>query len=393
MQSFTYCVPTNVIFGTGTADGAGSAVQACGGSRVLVLYGGGSAVKSGLIDRVTASLHGSGLTWVLRGGVQSNPTLGFVNETIRATASERIDFILAVGGGSVIDAAKAISYGLAVPEVPVWDYFAGKAKQTAALPVGCVLTIAAAGSETSDSCVITNEATGEKRGSNTNLNRPRFAIMDPVLTRTLPPYQTACGIADILMHTMDRYFSAIGGNELTDALAEALLRTVIANGAVAMEEPDNDGARSEIMWAGSLSHNDLTGLGRAKDFSVHQFGHELSGRYGMAHGGSLAIMWPAWARAVCHTDYARFARFARNVWAVEAREDMAAALEGIAAAERYFASLKLPITLGTSEIGVLSEAEVDILALGCSRNRGRSVGSFCPLDHDGIRAVYQAANH
>ena len=392
MQSFTYHVPTKVIFGAGTEQQAGSAVKASGGSNVLVLYGGGSAVKSGLLDRVTASLSEVGLIWTAKGGVQPNPILGFVNETIEACKGNGTDFILAVGGGSVIDTAKAVAYGLAVPEVPVWDYFTGKATQKAALPIGCVLTIAAAGSETSDSCVITNEATGEKRGSNTDFNRPRFAILDPELTYTLPPYQTACGVVDIMMHTMDRYFNSAPDNELTDALSEALLRTTIQYGVEAMEHPESYQARSELMWCGSISHNNLTGLGRTKDFSVHQFGHELSGKYGIAHGGSLAIMWPAWAKAVCKTDYARFARFARNVWGVVESDDRKAALAGIAAAEKYFKSLSLPVTLGESEIGVVPPEDMEALALGCSRNRSRSVGSFCPLDHDAIRAVYEAAN-
>lgn len=393
MQSFTYYVPTKVIFGAGTEQQAGSAVKAFGGTNVLVLYGGGSAVKNGLLDRVTASLQAEGLAWTAKGGVQPNPILGFVNETIETYRSKGVDFILAVGGGSVIDTAKAVAYGLAVPEIPVWDYFAGRAVQKAALPVGCVLTISAAGSETSDSCVITNEVTHEKRGSNTDFNRPRFAIMNPELTYTLPPYQTACGAVDIMMHTMDRYFNTTPDNELTDAISEALLRTVIRYGAQVMENPADYQACSELMWCGSLSHNNLTGLGRTKDFSVHQFGHELSGKYGIAHGGSLAIMWPAWAGAVYLHDCARFARFARNVWGVEERDDAQAALDGIAAAVRYFKSLKLPTTLGESEIGVIPAEEIEALALGCSRNRGRSVGSFCPLDHDGIRAVYAAANH
>lgn len=392
MKAFTYCVPTKVLFGPGTEHQAGAEIRAFGGSQVLVLYGGGSAVKSGLLERVTQSLEGAGLSYTLRGGVQANPTLGHVNETLSLVRDGGIDFILAVGGGSVIDAAKAISYGLAVPGTQVWDYFAGKATPTAAIPVGCILTISAAGSETSDSCVITNEVTREKRGCNTEFNRPRFAIMNPELTYTLPPYQAACGITDILMHTMDRYFSSISGNELTDALAEAVMRTVVSCGTTVMGQPDHYDAQSELMWAGSLSHNNLTGLGRGKDFSVHQLGHELSGQYGIPHGESLAILWPAWAKTVCNTDYARFARLARQVWGVTEGEDRAAALAGIAAAERFFRGLGLPITLGASKIGVLDARAIEALAEGCSRGRSRSVGNFHPLDHDGMRSVYALAN-
>ena len=392
MKAFTYCVPTKVVFGPGTEVQAGKEVRAAGGSRVLVLYGGGSAVRSGLLDRVSQSLAEEGISYTLRGGVQANPVLGHVNETLEQMKGTGIDFILAVGGGSVIDAAKAISYGLAAPATPVWDYFSGKLLPEAAVPVGCVLTISAAGSETSDSCVLTNEKTMEKRGVNTALNRPRFAILNPELTYTLPPYQTACGVTDILMHTMDRYFSNVEGNVLTDALAEALMRTVISCGAAVMQDPADYDGQSELMWAGSLSHNNLTGLGRGKDFSVHQLGHELSGRYGIAHGESLAIMWPAWAKTVCKTDYARFAHFARRVWGVHETDDRAAALSGIAAAERFFQSMGLPVTLGGSKIGVVDAEALEVLALGCSRNRARAIGTFHPLDHDGIRGVYANAN-
>ena len=263
MQAFTYQVPTRVIFGRETEQQAGPAVQAEGGSTVLVLYGGGSAVRSGLLGRVTASLTGCGLRWYTKGGIQPNPVLRFVCETLEEYRDKEIDFILGVGGGSVLDTAKALAAGLPRPEVPVWDYYSGKEKPITAIPVGAVLTIAAAGSETSDSTVLTNEATQEKRGFNAEWNRPRFAILNPELTYTLPPYQTACGVADILMHTLDRYFSDVQGNELTDALAEAILRTTVRFGKTALVRPDDYEARSELMWCGSLSHNNLTGLGQA----------------------------------------------------------------------------------------------------------------------------------
>ena len=393
MQAFTYQVPTRVIFGRETEQQAGPAVQAEGGSTVLVLYGGGSAVRSGLLGRVTASLTGCGLRWYTKGGIQPNPVLRFVCETLEEYRDKEIDFILGVGGGSVLDTAKALAAGLPRPEVPVWDYYSGKEKPITAIPGGAVLTIAAAGSETSDSTVLTNEATQEKRGFNAEWNRPRFAILNPELTYTLPPYQTACGVADILMHTLDRYFSDVQGNELTDALAEAILRTTVRFGKTALVRPDDYEARSELMWCGSLSHNNLTGLGRTKDFTVHQLGHELSGRYGMAHGASLAIMWPAWARQVWTRDPARFARLGRTVFGVSEEDDGQAALAAIAAVEACFRDLGLPVSLGQSEAGVIPEEELEALALGCSRGRSRSVGSFCPLDHDGLLAVYRAANH
>ena len=392
MQAFMYHVPTKVIFGRGTESQAGQAVKAEGGSTVLVLYGGGSAVKSGLLDRVTASLTESGLDWFVKGGVQANPLLSFVEETLAEYRDKGIDFILGVGGGSVLDTAKALAVGFPRPEVPVWNYYSGKDIPLTAIPVGAVLTIAAAGSETSDSTVITNAATREKRGFNSALHRPRFAIMNPELTYTLPPYQTACGVCDIMMHTLDRYFSDLEGNTLTDELAEAILRTTASFGRVALEHPDDYEARSELMWCGSLSHNNLTGLGRTKDFTVHQLGHELSGRYGVAHGASLAVMWPAWARYVWKQDPARFARLGRKVFDVREQDEEQAALVAIAAVEDCFRGLGLPVTLSQSEVGVVSDEELEALALGCSRNKTRRVGSFCPLDHDGLLAVYRAAN-
>lgn len=393
MQSFTYCVPTKVLFGRGTEAQAGAAVRAEGGSRVLVLYGGGSAQRSGLLDRVTHALEEAGLTYFVKGGIHPNPGLSFVEETITEYRGKGVDFLLAVGGGSVLDTAKAIGLGLRDPEGRVWDFFSGRRDPVDIVPVGSVLTIAAAGSETSDSVVLTNEATQEKRGRNTPLNRPRFAIMNPELTYTLPAWQTACGIADIFMHTLDRYFSSVLGNETTDALAEAILRTVVRFADIALERPDDYEARSELMWCGSISHNGLTGLGRVADFAVHQLGHELSGHYGIAHGASLTIMWPAWAKRVWPADPSRFGRLGRNVFQItrEGPEDSAFACIG--AVEDFFRRLGLPVTLSASEIGTVSQAELETLALGCSRNQSRSIGSFCPLDYQEILKVYQAANH
>ena len=240
--------------------------------------------------------------------------------------------------------------------------------------------------------MITNEATREKRGCGAHFLRPRFAVMDPELTYSLPPFQTACGVADILMHTMDRYFTGVPGNETTDALAEAILRTTIRFGATALEQPRDYEARPEIMWCGRASHNDLPGLGRGQDFSAHQLGHELSGAYDIAHGASLSIMWPAWARFVWRTDPARFARFARNVFCVTETDDEGAALAGIAAAEDYFRALGLPTTLGQSEIGLLDDAALEALAAGCSRGRSRTVGSFRPIGHDEMLEIYRSAD-
>ena len=393
MNAFTYHVPTKVIFGENTETQAGQAIRDAGGSNVLVIYGGGSAVRSGLLDRVTASLEAAGLPWQAVGGVQPNPHLGLAQETVDKFRDKGIDFVLAVGGGSVIDTAKAVAHGLARPDVPIWDYYSGTAKVTATLKKGSVLTIAAAGSETSDSAVLTNEENGQKKGINTPFNQPDFAIMNPALTCTLPPRQTACGVADIMMHTMDRYFSIQTDNALTDGIAEALLRTVIKYGRVAMDKPEDLKARSEIMWCGSLSHDGLTGLGQPKDFSAHALGHELSGMFDVPHGESLSIMWPAWARYVYRDAPGRFARFGRNVWGIQEGDEERAALEAIRATEQYFSHvLKLPICFSQA-MGVQDETTLRDLALRSTYYGGRRVGQLHPMEKDEIYLVYQLANH
>ena len=390
MNSFSYWSPTKVVFGADTVGLTGSEVKAFGGTNVLVFYGGGSAVRSGLLDKVTGSLSAEGINFYCIGGVQPNPLLDFAQNAVDEYRDRGIDFILGVGGGSVIDTAKAVSLGLASPDVPVWDFFCLKKEATAALPVGAVLTIAAAGSETSNSAVLTNQAAGIKRGFTTQLNRPRFAIMDPVLTYTLPPYQTACGVTDILMHTLERYFAPDTDNALTDEFAQALMRVVIKYGKAVMDKPDDYKARSEIMWAGSVSHNGLTGLGQTMDFSVHQLGQALSARYDTAHGASLAAAWPAWARYVYRDDIPRFAKYARNVWGVEADDDEAAAVAGITATEGYFRSIGMPVTLTEAE-GDRVKEDIDLLAETCSFHRTRTIGSFRVLDIEDMRAIYNSA--
>ena len=391
MNSFTYQVPTQVIFGKGTQEQAGQAVREHGGSRVLLIYGGGSAVKSGLVAQVEQSLTGAGLAVHTLGGVHPNPLLSFVQKAVDTLKGEGIDFVLGVGGGSVLDTAKATAMGLARPEIPVWDYFTRKQPVTAALPVGAVLTIAAAGSETSDSAVLTDEATQVKRGVNTPFNRPRFAIMNPELTYTLPPRQTACGVVDILMHTLDRYFAPDADNATTDALAEAILRTAAEYGRRAMADPMDYKARSELMWCGSLSHNNLTGLGQARDFSVHALGHELSAKFDIPHGESLSIMWPAWARYVWQTDPARFARLGRTVWGIDAASDNQAALAAIDATEAYFRALNMPVTFGEA-MGVQEDAVIRDLAVRCTFGHTRKVGVFRPLEEEDLYQVYTMAN-
>ena len=285
MNNFQYYTPTKVVFGKDTEKETGALIKEQRCSKVLVHYGTGSVKKSGLLDRVYEALDKEGVTYVSLGGAVPNPRLSLVYEGIELCRKEGVDFILAVGGGSAIDTAKAVAIGAASPDIDVRRFWDGEETVTRALPVGVVLTIAAAGSEMSDSVVLTNDEIGKKSGVNSNLIRPRFALMNPELTRTLPKYQLTCGIVDIFMHTIERYFTPVKGNELTDEIAEGLLRTLIRNGRKAYEDPQDYDALSEIMWCGSLSHNDLTGLGRPKDFACHKLGHELSGRF--PHLGNL----------------------------------------------------------------------------------------------------------
>ncbi len=388
MRAFQYYMKTEVVFGAGSEAKTAALVRKHGGSRVLVVYGGGSAVRSGLLERICGQLRDAGITHETFGGVQPNPRLSHAREGVRKAAAFGADFLLAVGGGSVIDTAKAIAHGVANPETDIWDFWLRKAALEKTLPVGVVLTIPAAGSETSDSAVLTDEETCSKRGLSTDLNRPAFAVLDPTLAATLPRYQVACGVTDILMHTLDRYFNPVPDNEISDAMAEALLRVVIDNGPAAVENPAELHAMSEIMWCGSLSHNGLTGLGGQKDFAVHQLGHALSAKYDVAHGASLSAVWGSWAKAVADADrYSRFARFARNVWGVQEADDRKAALQGIEKQVAFFRQLGVPTCL--KDLGDPDPAQ---LAELCSYGKTRTIGSFKVLDHEAILKIYQKTN-
>lgn len=395
MQAFEFYCPTHIIFGPGTECQAGQQVAAYGGSRVLVVYGGHSAVKSGLLDRVTASLAQAGLSYETLGGVRPNPRLSLARKGVEQALAFQADFLLAVGGGSVIDAAKAIANGAANPGVDLWDLWTKKVPLTAALPLGAIPTIPAAGSECSDSAVLTNDENMVKRGLSSNLQRPKFAIMNPELTATLPPYQIACGTVDIMMHTMDRYFNPVTTNELTDAIAEGLLRTTIQNGRLALKHPGNYQAMSELMWAGSLSHNDLTGLGGYKDFAPHQLGHELSAKFDVAHGASLSAVWDSWARYCCRTNPARFVQFGTNVWGLElgGQNEEAAALTTIEHTAQFFRSIGMPTCFSELVGGALSEETLQDLARRCTFFGERKIGSFRTLDYEDILAIYHLANH
>lgn len=317
MSNFSYYTPTHVYFGKDTHKQVGDLVRAQGCKKVLIHFGGQSARRSGLLDQIEASLNAANVAHVQLGGVVPNPHLSLVYQGIDLCKKEGVDFILAVGGGSVIDSAKAIGYGMCM-DGDVWDLYDHKRKAEGCLPIGVVLTIAASGSEMSDSSVITKEEGGIKRGYNDDICRPKFAVMNPELTMTLPDYQTACGCTDILMHTMERYFVQGDAMEITDSIAEGLLRTVMAQALILRDDPQNYDARAEVMWAGSLSHNGLTGCGHSEsDFASHRLEHELGGMFDVAHGAGLAAVWGSWARYVYQNCMPRFVRFAHNVMGVE----------------------------------------------------------------------------
>ena len=393
MFGFTYYTPTKVIFGKDTEQQVGSLVRACGGKRVLIHYGGSSAIKSGLIDRVKASLDAAGIFHVELGGVVPNPHLSKVREGIKLAQENSIDFLLAVGGGSVIDSSKAIAYALADPENDVWELFLRKRSAVGCLPVGCVLTIAAAGSEMSNSCVITNEQTGEKRSYNDDISRPRFAIMNPELTCTLPDYQTESGCADIMMHTMERYFTNGGNMELTDEIAEALLRTVMKHAEILHKDPHNYESRAEVMWASSLAHNDLTGCGNdGGDFATHLLEHELGGMFDVTHGAGLAALWPSWARYVYKNCLPRFVRYAINVMGVvdHGQGDEQIALEGIARMEEFYHRIGMPINM--RELGIEpTDEQILAMAKSCAEAAGGCKGSAKVLYCDDMVSIYRMA--
>lgn len=375
MNNFEYCVPTKVIFGRDTQKRAGEIIREYGFRKVMIHYGGGSVKRSGLLDQVTASLEEAGIESILFGGVQANPTLSKALEGMEICRRENVDFILAVGGGSVIDSAKCIADGTPNPEIDPWKYFMKEAVPPKALPHGNILTLSASGSETSQSCVITNEENGLKRGFNCPTHRPLFAVCNPELTFTVNRFQTGCGTVDILMHTLERY---LGGTTkdtaLTDRIAEGLMKAVIEAGTAVDLNPEDYEARATLMWAGSLSHNDLTGLGREVMMTVHQLEHELSGKYPeVAHGAGLSALFCSWARYVCGDDPMRFAQLAARVWDVEMNFEnpLKTALDGIQRMEDYFKSLNMPVRLTELEADV-KEEDFDEMAEKCT-NFGRRV--------------------
>jgi len=392
MKNFTFYSPTEVIFGKDAELRTVDEIKKHGGSRVLIVYGGGSVVKSGLLSKIENSLTKGGLLFTSIGGVCPNPRLSLARKGVDAAKEFDADFILAVGGGSVIDTAKAIAHGASNPETDIWSFWMKETALIKSMPIGVVLTISAAGSETSDSAVLTDEATSSKRGLNSDFNRPKFAIMNPELLYTLPAYQLSCGIVDIMMHTMDRYFTLTEGNEITDEIAESLLRVVIKNGKIAMENPLDYHALSEIMWCGSISHNGLTGLGAATDFAPHQLGHELSGKFDVAHGASLSAIWGSWAQYCYQAKPERFTRFAKQVWGIEKSSSEETARAAMDATVAFFASLGMPTCFTELGIGVQSEEILGELADRCVFYGKRKVGSFRELGREDTYQIYKLAN-
>ena len=391
MQNFTQYTPTEIIFGKDTELKTAEAIKKWGGSKVLIVYGGGSVVKSGLLSRIEENLKEEGINYIVLGGVQPNPRLSFAEKGVELAVKEKVDFILAVGGGSVIDTAKGIAHGAARSECKLWDLWTRKESLGKSLPVGCVVTIAAAGSEMSDSAVLTNEELKKKAGISTELNRPKFAIMNPELTYTLPKYQIACGIADIMMHTLERYFIPNQKNQMTDEIAEALLRVVVENGRKALDNPYDYDAMSEIMWCGSLSHNDITGLGRDKDFSVHKLGHTLSAKYDYAHGATLSAVWEAWANYVYTYDIERFAHYANKVWNVQCEDKEEAAREGIRRTVAYFKEIGMPVNLREIGITEITDEELMVLAMDATMNGTVKLAKIKELDVNDVFQIFKDA--
>ncbi len=386
MRDFTYYAPTKVFFGRNKENEVGAIVKNYGFNKIMVQYGQNSIKKIGLYDRVMNSLKENGIEVVEMGGVEPNPKLDFIRDAVKVAKEEKVELILAVGGGSVIDSSKFTALG-AANDFDVWDLPMGKATPKAALPVGCILTLAAAGSEMSASAVMTNMEENLKKGFGSEYNRPLFSICNPELTYSVNKYHTACGITDIMAHTMERYFFPCEDTPLTDRIAEAILKSVIEAGRVLMTDPEDYEARAAVMWGSSLSHNNLTGCGRENALAVHQLEHALSGEFDqIAHGAGLAVLFPAWARYVYKENLPRFAQFARRVWEVSEIDDEKAALLGIEAMAEFFREIGMPQKL--REFGIENCSER--LAQLCSFGKTRVVNSYIPLDYEVVKEIFES---
>ena len=392
MKDFNYYAPTEVIFGEHSEEQVARLIRKYGGTKVLVHYGGRSAVRSGLLDKVCGLLDADGVAYVTLGGVVPNPRLSLARKGIELCRREGVDFILAIGGGSVIDSSKCIAYGVCF-EGDVWDIYLGKASPKSMLPVAAVLTIPAAGSEMSESSVITNEDGDVKLGYSNDLSRPKFTIMNPRRTFTLPPYQTAAGVTDMMMHTMERYFTVDDDMDLTTDIAEALLRRMKTAVFDVLKDPENYRQRAQIMWGGSLAHNGLTGCGVSDDWATHQLEHELSGMFDVTHGAGLAAVWPSWARYVMHQNLSRFVRFAVNVMDVpnDFTDPEATALKGIEAMEQFYHAIGMPVNIKELLGREITDDEIREMARKCSRDYTSTCGCLKVLTAEDMEAIYRLA--
>lgn len=394
MKNFNYYAPTQVAFGRNTENQVAELVKKYGGSKVLIHYGGQSAIRSGLLAKVEQILTEAGIAYVKLGGVKPNPRLSLVRKGIELCKEENVDFLLAVGGGSVIDSCKAISSGRFY-QGDVWTLYEHKDHATQYLPIGCILTIPAAGSEMSNGSVITNDEVESwlKKDYCVDEFRCKFAIMNPELTFTLPAWQTACGITDMMMHTKERYFSKDDDMETTDAIAEAILRTCMKEGPLALANPTDYTCRANIMWAGTLAHNDLTGCGTTGDWATHNIEHELSGLFDVSHGAGLAAVWGSWARYTRNENLPRFARFAHNVMGIDTTNmsDMEASEAGIKAMEQFFRSIGMPTGIHTLVGKDITDAEIEEMAQKCTNGDTTTIGGLKILHAADIVKIYQMA--
>ncbi len=387
MLDFTYYAPTKVYFGKGKHKEVGKIIKEYGFKKIMLQYGKGSIKKNGLYNEVISSLKENDIEFVEMGGVEPNPKLSFVREAIKVARENGVEMILAVGGGSVLDSSKYTAAGV-MYDGDVWDFPERKATPENGLPVGCILTLAAAGSEMSASAVATNTELNMKRGFNSDFNRCLFSICNPELTYSVSSYQTACGIVDIMAHTMERYFTVCAPTDLTDRIAESILKSVIAAGRVLMDNPCDYEARATMMWASSLSHNGLTDCGRENVLAVHQLEHALSGEYDhIAHGAGLAVLFPAWGRYIYRHNISRFAQFARRVWDVAEADDEKAAVMGIERMAEYFKFLKMPSTLREFDIPIDC---MDRLAELCTFGKQREIKSYVSLDYNRVKEIFQS---
>lgn len=386
MNDFTYYTPTKYVFGRGVESKAGELSSSIGLKKVLLVYGGGSVVRSGLLDRVKESLTASNVDFLEFGGIQPNPTDDRVYEGIEICRRENVDGMLAVGGGSVIDTAKAIALGVPY-EGDFWDFYAGKLKAETALPVGVVLTIPAAGSEGSGNSVITKLDGLHKISLRTeSALRPKFALMNPELTFTLPPYQTASGIADMMVHILERYFTNTPDVEITDRVAEGVLKAIIEEAPKVMANPTDYQSRANIMWSGTLAHNGICGTGRAEDWVSHAMEHEISAVYGVTHGAGLAVVVPAWMTFMARNHPFKIAQFGRRVFDVKAADDKLAATEGIEALKAFWGSLGLPVTF--AGLGI-ETPDIDLLVSKLHENKGEVMGGYYRLNRADTEIIYR----